>query len=132
MKIEIQYIRYMPKELRSGVLYVSKEFNTAAHLCPCGCGAKIRTPLTATEWVLSVSERGPSLKPSIGNWQLPCQSHYWITNGEILWSTKWTSAQIANGRKQEDLRRKAYFDRDQNKQRSTLESLWDRLKNLFR
>ena len=52
MKIELQRVHYMPKELKPGVLYVSEEFGAAAHLCACGCGAKIRTPLGPTEWTL--------------------------------------------------------------------------------
>jgi hypothetical protein len=121
----------MPKELEPGVLYVSKEFNTAAHLCLCGCGSKVRTPLTPTEWSLTVSECGPTLYPSIGNWQLPCKSHYLITDGDVIWANQWTNAQIANGRRQEDLHRKVYFKRMQNKQESFVSNLWRKIKNLF-
>lgn len=131
MKIKLQYVTYMPKELVPGVLYVSKEFNTAAHLCVCGCGAKVRTPLTPTEWSLRVSERGPTLRPSIGNWQLPCKSHYLITDGNVTWSTQWTNAQIANGRKKEDLHRKMYFERTNSEQESAVESIWSKIKKLF-
>jgi len=31
-----------------------------------------------------------------GNWQLPCQSHYWIDQGEIIWAE--------NGRQSKSLR----------------------------
>ncbi|WP_420538449.1 DUF6527 family protein [Marinobacter subterrani] len=111
MKMKIEYVHYMPKVLQNGVLYVSQEFNTAAHLCACGCGEKVRTPLTPTEWQLSNTEKGPSLKPSIGNWQLRCKSHYWIANGNIIWAREWTRAEIEEGRKSEQLRRRSYFDR---------------------
>ena len=40
MRIELQRVRYMPKDLNTGVLYVSEEFSTAAHLCPCGVWLK--------------------------------------------------------------------------------------------
>jgi len=33
MKIELQHVHYMPKDLKPGVLYVSEEFGIAAHLC---------------------------------------------------------------------------------------------------
>ncbi|MES2674359.1 MAG: DUF6527 family protein [Pseudomonadota bacterium] len=121
----------MPKELASGVLYVSKEFNTAAHLCACGCGAKVRTPLTPTEWTLTLSQPGPTLIPSIGSWQLPCKSHYWITDGEISWSTQWTNEQIIRGRKQEGLRRREYFERAQYTRPSILEKFWHWVEKLF-
>lgn len=132
MKIKLQYVHYMPAELAAGILYVSKEFNTAAHLCACGCGAKVRTPLTPTEWTLTVSAHGPTLRPSIGNWQLPCKSHYVITGGNISWSNQWTDTQIANGKRREDMRRKIYFERTDNKKDSNEEKLWDWIKRLFR
>lgn len=100
----------MPKELKSGVLYVSKEFKTAAHLCACGCGAKIRTPLTPTEWSLEETECGPTLRPSVGNWQQKCQSHYWIIRGDIIRADKWSPEQIAMGRHGEQERRRVYYD----------------------
>lgn len=131
MNIKLQYVKYMPKELEPGVLYVSKEFNTAAHLCLCGCGSKVRTPLTPTEWSLTVSERGPTLRPSIGNWQLPCKSHYLITNGHVTWSTQWTNAQINYGRKKEDQQRKMYFERINSTQEPIMESIWNKIKRFF-
>ena len=69
MKIRLQHVDYMPKELEPGVLYVSEEFNAAAHLCPCGCGSKIRTPLGPTDWALEENDNGPTLTHllAIGN-----------------------------------------------------------------
>lgn len=99
----------MPKTLEPGVLYVSEEFKTAAHLCACGCGEKVRTPLGVAAWTLTETLRGPSLRPSIGNWQQPCRSHYWIRQGEIIWAEDWSDEQIEFGRKQEMDRRAAYY-----------------------
>ena len=100
----------MPKELEPGVLYVSEEFETAAHLCACGCGSKIRTPLGPIGWSFDETPAGPSRSPSIGNWQQPCQSHYWIHRGELVWSGQWTPEQIEAGRRREHERRVAYYD----------------------
>jgi hypothetical protein len=96
--------------LSPGVLYVSKEFDIAAHLCACGCGSKIRTPLGPTEWSVEQTTDGPSLDPSVGNWQELCQSHYWIYRGEIKWAGRWSPEQIAAGRRREEQRKAAYFD----------------------
>ena len=85
----------MPKDLQAGVLYVSEEFFTAAHLCACGCGTKIRTPLGPTEWSVEEDPQGPTLWPSVGNWQQACRSHYWFHNGEVVWGDAWSPAQIA-------------------------------------
>lgn len=108
-RISLQRVGVMPRELEPGVLYVSTEFETAAHLCVCGCGVKVRTPLGPTEWRFKESERGPSLYPSIGNWQEGCQSHYWIRDGEIVWAEKWNQAEIQAGRQAEEARRHAYY-----------------------
>lgn len=108
-KISLLEVTYLPKELESGILYVSKKYGVAGHLCPCGCGNKIITPLGTTEWHLTVRKGKPSLNPSLGNWQLPCKSHYWIINGEIEWSYQWDDDQIKSGWHAEEIRRKSYF-----------------------
>lgn len=122
----------MPKELRPCVLYVSEEFGIATHLCACGCGTKIRIPLGPTEWSVEETDSGPSLNPSIGNWQERCQSHYWIERGEILWAEKWTPEQIAAGRRREQERRQSYYEELYRKSGSLrrffrwLKRLWNR------
>jgi len=131
MKIELQRVHYMPKELKPGVLYVAEEFGAAAHLCACGCGSKIRTPLGPTEWSLEETDRGPTLSPSIGNWQLPCHSHYFIICGEVTWAAKWTSEEIAAGRQREQERRRVYYDALGRKQGAVLRRFWQWLKHLF-
>jgi hypothetical protein len=132
MKIKLVRVHYVPKELKSGLLYVSEEFGAAVHLCACGCGSKVSTPLGVTEWALEETATGPSLTPSVGNWQLPCQSHYWIRGGTIVWSTKWTGAQVAAGRREEENRRRAYFDTLDRERAGILQRLWHWLKSLFR
>lgn len=110
MKIKLEYTHYMPKELKPGVLYISKEFETAAHLCACGCGAKIRTPLGPSEWKFEETSDGPSLYPSIGNWQQQCKSHYWIQHGAIIWAKEWSQEMIDKGRQGEETRRSIYYE----------------------
>lgn len=109
-RIRLERVRTMPTTLEPGVLYVSEEFETAAHLCACGCRSKIRTPLGATEWTFTDDRDGPSLAPSVGNWQKPCKSHYWIDQGEIHWSGAWSQTQILAGRAAEERRRRTYYD----------------------
>ena len=74
MKFEMRSVEFMPKDLENGVLYVSQKYRTAAHLCACGCGEKIRTPLGPTEWSVEMGAAGPTLYPSVGSWQRPCRS----------------------------------------------------------
>ena len=132
MKIDLQRVHYMPKELKPGVLYVSEAFGVAAHLCVCGCGSKVRTPLGPTEWALEETDAGPTLHPSVGNWQQTCQSHYWIIRGKVIWSAKWTPEQIAEGRRAEEQRRRVYYDALYRQQGGTLHRFWRWIKCVFR
>lgn len=132
MRIRLERVRLMPKGLKHGVLYVSEEFGTAAHLCPCGCGSKIRTPLGPTEWTFTETKLGPSLDPSIGNWQRACQSHYWILNGEIIWAKQWTSREISAGRAHEEERRRRYHEAINRTGAGILARLLRRIAKLFR
>jgi len=131
MKIDLLRVHYIPKELKPGLLYVSEEFDVAVHLCACGCGSKVSTPLGPTEWKFEETDSGPSLRPSIGNWQLRCQSHYWIDQGNIVWSGKWTPEQVAAGRCSEEARRKAYYDAIDRKRDRILRRFWRWVKRFF-
>lgn len=121
----------MPTNLEPGILYVAKEFGAVAHLCACGCGKKVRTPLGPTEWSLTEGKNGPSLYPSIGNWQLPCQSHYFIRNGKVIWVEKWTPDQIEAGRFQETSRRESYYQNRDKRNQKMLVKFRRWLKSLF-
>src|SRR5262245_59039589 len=103
--LTLRRVRYMPKELESGILYVAEEFDVAGHLCACGCRNKVITPLGPTDWTFVDAPRGPSLRPSIGNWQLPCKSHYWIDGGRIEWSDGWSREKVERGRLAEEARK---------------------------
>ena len=107
--VSLQRVEYMPRELSPGILYVCEEFSVAGHLCACGCGNKVMTPLGPAEWKFSDRNGRPSLWPSIGNWQLPCRSHYVITDGQIEWAPQWTDVQISAGRRAEESKREAYY-----------------------
>lgn len=131
MKFKLEKVRYMPKQLAPGVLYVSYEFGTAAHLCACGCGAKVRTPLGPAEWSIKEHSAGPSLWPSVGNWQRPCKSHYVISEGEVEWAPRWSEAQVHAGRANEQRRREAYFAQRKHIRRGTWSYLTQWLKGLF-
>jgi hypothetical protein len=106
-----EYVDFIPSTLEDGVLYISKKFTTATHRCCCGCGTKIVTPLRETEYTL-IERRGTvSLRPSIGNWNHPCQSHYLITDNRVVWAPAMTSAEIRAGRAHDDALKEAYFAR---------------------
>jgi hypothetical protein len=108
-KVKLLEVKFLPQELDSGILYFSKKYGIAGHLCPCGCGNKVITPIGRTEWHLKVKNDKPTLYPSLGNWQLSCRSHYWIIDGEIEWSYQWDDDQIKRGQNAENRRRKNYL-----------------------
>jgi hypothetical protein len=93
-----EFVEYIPDELEDGVIYVSMDYATAAHRCACGCGSEVITPFSPTDWRLTFDGETVSLKPSIGNWSFPCQSHYWIERGRIRWAPKWSREKIEAGR----------------------------------
>lgn len=105
----LERVKYVPNELQPRVLYVADEFDIAVHLCACGCGTKVTTPLGPTEWRVTDANGGPTLVPSIGNWQLPCRSHYVITGGTVLRAGQWSEERIKAGRNAEQHRREAYY-----------------------
>ena len=92
-----EFVEFVPRELRQGVLYVSIPYATVIHMCCCGCGQQVVTPLAPSQWTLSFDGKSISLHPSVGNWNFPCKSHYWIRNNQVLWAKQWTKAQIAAG-----------------------------------
>ncbi len=96
--IEHEFVAEFPEDPVDGVLHVSVQFATALHRCCCGCGNKVITPLSQTDWTLTYDGRTVSLDPSIGNWSFPCQSHYFITRNRVEWPGRWTQKEIASGR----------------------------------
>ena len=75
----------LPTDLEEGVVYVSVNYAVAIHLCLSGCGSQVVTPLHPRAWELTFNGVAVSLFPSIGNYQLPCQAHYWIRNNRVQW-----------------------------------------------
>ena len=91
-ELKIKYVHYMPKEKEHGILYISKEFSLAIHLCACGCGIETVTPFNdSREWILTEKEAFTTtevtLRPSIGNFmgESPYHAHYYITENKIEW-----------------------------------------------
>jgi hypothetical protein len=129
--IKLVTVEYMPKVLEPGLLYFAEKYGAVAHLCACGCGEKVSTPLGEIGWVLDTCTNGPTLRPSIGNWQLPCQSHYWIRGGNIIWAEPWTPKQIAAGWETEEQRRRAHYERRKRKADRLWRRVWYWLKDRF-
>ena len=89
-----EFVEFIPDELKERTLYISITYCTAVHKCCCGCGREVVTPLSPASWQLIFDGKTVSLHPSIGNWSLPCQSHYFITKNNVVWAQKAAAATL--------------------------------------
>ena len=101
-RVSPELVELAPSVLQPGRLYISEKYRAAVHLCCCGCGEKVVTPLSPAEWQIELREGRATVRPSIGNWSMACQSHYWIRDNKVVWSGQMSKSQI-----------KAVFERDQ-------------------
>lgn len=108
-RLRHQFVQYLPAKLEPGVLYVSMEYATAAHCCCCGCGEEVVTPFSPTDWRMAFDGETISIWPSIGNWNLPCRSHYVIEQGRVIGAGHWSEAQVAAERQRDKTAKDAYY-----------------------
>ena len=116
----------MPASLEPGNLYVSVKHRLTEHLCACGCGTEVSLPLGRSEWRIEYDGESVSVWPSIGNWRLPCRSHYIIEKGLTSWSLAWTEKEIQTGQALDGKAKKADLARRRRKVR-----WWSRIRDWF-
>ncbi len=85
MMLKNKIVENIPNKMEKDILYISLKYKSVGHICPCGCGEEVFTPISKDGWKITYDGESISLYPSIGNWGLKCQSHYWIKNGSIKW-----------------------------------------------
>lgn len=107
--VEPKFVEEIPREPTPGKLYISITYATATHLCCCGCGREVVTPLHPTRWALTYDGETASLDPSVGSWSLPCQSHYVIRKNRILWAAQWSKDKIEAARQHDRRATAEYF-----------------------
>jgi hypothetical protein len=108
-QIRHEFVELAPKTLEDGVIYVSVEYASAVHNCFCGCGIKVATPISPTDWQLTYNGDTVSLWPSIGNWDFPCESHYFIEHNMVRWAGSMTREEIEEGRAVDRRRKVVYY-----------------------
>ncbi|HEU4608271.1 MAG TPA: DUF6527 family protein, partial [Chitinophagaceae bacterium] len=69
-------------------------------------GNKVVTPIILR---LTFDGKSVSLYPSVGNWNFPCKSNYWIKKNVIEHSYSWSYKEIENERKKDSNRKTNYF-----------------------
>ncbi|MFN9819287.1 MAG: DUF6527 family protein [Akkermansiaceae bacterium] len=97
-KLTLEFVKSVPEKPLSGTLYVSMEYATCVHLCCCGCGNEVVTPLSPPDWTLIFNGESITLHPSVGNWSFQCRSHYWIRSSRVQWANDMTDEKIKAGR----------------------------------
>ena len=107
--LEPRFVKAIPRQLEPGVLYVSMEYGTVVHSCCCGCGHEVVTPLTSNDWTLTFNGEHVSLWPSVGNWNLPCRSHYIIKANNVIDAGPWSDKRIQAAIQYEQERKHEYF-----------------------
>ncbi|MDR6743235.1 hypothetical protein J2X56_005272 [Herbaspirillum sp. 1173] len=107
--LEPRFVKGIPRELEKGILYVSMEYGTVVHSCCCGCGHEVVTPLTPNDWTITYNGVSASLWPSVGNWNLPCRSHYIIKANQAIEAGPWNNSQIKAAVKNEQERKRTYY-----------------------
>ncbi|WP_074129924.1 DUF6527 family protein [Bradyrhizobium sp. NAS96.2] len=103
ISISHEFVDFIPDELADRVIYVSIPYATAAHRCFCGCGSKVVTPISRQGWSVTFDGETVSLHPSIGNYGLQCQSHYFVRNDRVVWARAMSQEEIDADRLSDDL-----------------------------
>lgn len=127
--IRPRFVDFIPRELEEGVLYISEKYRTVSHKCACGCGEKVVTPLSPADWQLRKDGELVTLSPSIGNWNYPCHSHYWIRRNRIQWAAPLTSRDIARVQKRDLADKARYVDQINRAKGLGIDSVGDQNQN---
>ncbi|KOP59346.1 hypothetical protein OX90_11910 [Pseudomonas coronafaciens pv. porri] len=109
LSLEHRFVRNVPRELESGILYISMDYATAVHSCCCGCGERVVTPFTPTDWRMTFDGESVSLHPSVGNWNQKCQSHYVVQRGRVLEAAPWSQSKIEAERLRDKAAKAAHY-----------------------
>ena len=88
ISLSVKYVDFIPEvaDMLENIIYISKKFNTASHLCLCGCKNEVVTPIINEElngigWIVTEGKHNPfmvSFAPSILNNHCPNKCHYVI------------------------------------------------------
>ncbi|HPT72895.1 MAG TPA: DUF6527 family protein [Candidatus Cloacimonadota bacterium] len=114
MKLNHKFVVNFPEKLEEKTIYISIEYSIVGHKCCCGCGHDVITPISPIDWTLIYNGESITLDPSIGNWGLPCKSHYWIKQNKVVWAKSWSVKEINEIRKQENTEKQVFFESKKN------------------
>jgi hypothetical protein len=133
MSFVYQAVERIPKQLNSGVVYHTQEFEVAALLCACGCGHRVML-LVPDSHQVSSDDGLATVRPSIAVCDAPCKSHYIITAGQVEWLPAFSDAMATSVMRSQiarhvilDTRRRSWSSRV----RAAIARAYNKLKSLL-
>jgi hypothetical protein len=124
--VTFEFVDLLPGELVDGVVYVSLENRTVVHKCCSGCGERVVLNLSPAGWKLTFDGETISLSPSIGNGSLDCNSHYWIRENKVEWSSPLSASETRRSQAANRSDVVSHYDRPVNK------GIWQRVRARWR
>ena len=113
LKINHIFVEDIPKDIETGILYISINDSIAKHKCCCGCGYSVVTPFSPTDWQITFDGKTVTLYPSIGNWDYSCRSHYFIRKNKVVWAGKMSTGQIQWGRDLDKVAKEEFYKEEE-------------------
>lgn len=95
MRYRYRAVERVPKEMEPGVVFHSEEFELAGLLCACGCGHRITLLVPDSHQVFDQGGWA-TVRPSIGVFDAPCRSHFFIRGGQVDWMPAFSGGQAAS------------------------------------
>lgn len=62
-EVRLEFVESFPTVMEQAVLYISIPYRTCGHLCCCGCGLEVVTPLSPAQWSVTFDGQNVSLRP---------------------------------------------------------------------
>ncbi len=121
-----EFVESFPSPFQPGILYISTKYATAGHLCPCGCEREVVTKLSPARWSV-IFDGEVSLRPSVAATGLPCNSHYFITQGGVEWCSALTATQVIRVR---EIDQRALEDNCVIEERGWIARIWRRVRGV--
>jgi len=87
IRMETVYVDRLPmkSEMEAEKVYMAENKTQATHLCPCGCGTEILTPLGRGGYrALENSDESLTISPQIEH--SPCSNNYKLYKGYVIWT----------------------------------------------
>ena len=130
-----EFVEYIPAEgedLVPGTIYISMKHKTVVYRCPCGCGKLSEFILDPIRFRIEYDGRSVTFRPSIGNSNLECRSHYWIRENQIHWCAPMEDWETEQAQRRELASALKAREKDENQRKGSIGYLWARFLKWWR